>query len=81
MEELSPKGADGQARQRGQPRVGGGLIGNHPQPGMATRHKVSWGPEGMPKRSFQGDNHGLELYSLPMPVLLTSFSFSPKRDL
>lgn len=30
MEELTPKAGNGQARQRGQPRVGSGCVGNYP---------------------------------------------------
>lgn len=33
MQGLAPKGADGQARQRGQPRVGSGCVRSHPQLG------------------------------------------------
>ena len=60
--EPTPKGANGQARQRGQPRVGGGCFGNDPLLGMLI-HKVRWGTE----RVQEGKTWGFSSSSLSPP--------------
>lgn len=53
VQELTPNGAEGQARQRGWPRVRGGCVGNLPRPGMPTR-KVWRGTERVQKHMTKG---------------------------
>lgn len=77
--EPTPKGADGQARQRGQPRVGGGCVGNYPLLGMLI-HKVRWGTERVQKGKTWGQPRARTLQPTDV-VLLIFFSFSPKTDL
>ena len=60
MQELTrEEGADGQARQRGQPRVGGGRVGELPLPRNGCQQGIV-GPRGECKEIRLTGDHGLE---------------------